>query len=107
MHHTFMHAHISNPKFMVMAETSTFDIFFGRNVRGRNVQAEMSVAEMSEHQGVAGQNLGRLYKCYNDGIHTCTCIKVDKYNVQNCPIASWLISPHGLCICDEQTLQIL
>ena len=67
----------------------------------------MSVAEMSEHQGGAGQNLGRLYKCYNDGIHTCTCIKVDKYNVQNCPIASWLISPHGLCICDEQTLQIL
>ena len=38
-----------------MAETSTFDIFCGRNVRGRNVQAEtsvaeMSVAEMSEHQ---------------------------------------------------------
>ena len=46
-----MHAHIPNPKFMVMAETSTFSIFCGRNVRGRNVQAEMSVAEMFEHRG--------------------------------------------------------
>ena len=44
-----MHAHIPNPKFMDMAETSTFDIFRGRNVLGWNVQAEMSVAEMSEH----------------------------------------------------------
>ena len=42
MHHTFMNAHIQNPKFMVMAETSTFGIFCGRNVRGRNVQAETS-----------------------------------------------------------------
>ena len=42
-----MHAHIPNPKFMVLAETSTFSIFWGRNVCGRNVQAEMSVAEMS------------------------------------------------------------
>ena len=55
MHHTFMHAHIPNQKFMVMAETSTFCIFRGRNVRGRNVRAEtsvaeMSVAEMSEHR---------------------------------------------------------
>ena len=58
----------------------------------------MSVAEMSEHQGGAGKNLGRLYKCYNDGIHTRTCIEVDKYDVQSCPIASWLITPHGLCI---------
>ena len=48
-HHTFMHAHIPNPKCMVMAETSTFGIFGGRNVLGRNVQVEMSVAEMSEH----------------------------------------------------------
>ena len=32
-----MHADIPNPKFMVMAETSTFGIF-----RGRNVQAETS-----------------------------------------------------------------
>ena len=47
MHHTFMNAHIPNPKFMVMAETSTLGIFCGRNVRGRNVQAETSVAEMS------------------------------------------------------------
>ena len=44
MHHTLMHAHIPNPRFMVMAEMSTFGIFCGRNV-----QAEMSVAEMSEH----------------------------------------------------------
>ena len=54
-----MHAHIPNPKFMVMAETSTFDIFRGRNVCGRNVQAEtsqaeMSVAEMSEHRKLHG-----------------------------------------------------
>ena len=33
-----MHAHIPNPKFMVMA----VDIFRGRNVGGRNVQAETS-----------------------------------------------------------------
>ena len=45
MHHTFMHANIPNPKFKVMAETSTFGIF-----RGRNVQAKMSVVDMSEHQ---------------------------------------------------------
>ena len=32
---------------MVLAETSTFGIFRGRNVRGRNVRAETSVAEMS------------------------------------------------------------
>ena len=32
---------------MVLAETSTFDIFRGRNVRGRNIRAEMSMAEMS------------------------------------------------------------
>ena len=37
-----MHAHIPNTKFMVLAETSTFGIFRGRNVRGQNVQAEMS-----------------------------------------------------------------
>ena len=37
-HINFMHAHIPNPKFMVMAETSTSDIFLGRN----------SMAEMSE-----------------------------------------------------------
>ena len=37
-----MHALIPNPKFMVMAETSTFGIFRGRNVRGRNVRAETS-----------------------------------------------------------------
>ena len=37
-----MHAHIPNPKFMFMAETSTFDIFRGRNVGGQNVQAETS-----------------------------------------------------------------
>ena len=36
-----------NPQFMVMAETSTFGIFRGRNVRGRNVRAETSMAEMS------------------------------------------------------------
>ena len=47
MHNTFMHAHIPNPKFMVMAETSTFSIFRDRNVCGRNVQAETSVAETS------------------------------------------------------------
>ena len=34
---------------MVMVEMSTFGIFSGRNVRGRIVQAETSVAEMSEH----------------------------------------------------------
>ena len=34
-------------KFMVMAETSTFGILHGRNVRGRNVLAVMSVTEMS------------------------------------------------------------
>ena len=39
-----MHAYIPNPKFMVMAEMSTFAIFCGRNVRGPNIQAEMSVA---------------------------------------------------------------
>ena len=39
MHHTFMHAHIPNPKFMVKAKTSTFGIFPGRNVLGRNVRA--------------------------------------------------------------------
>ena len=32
---------------MVMAETSSFGIFHGRNVRGRKVRAEISVAEMS------------------------------------------------------------
>ena len=37
-----MHEHIRNPKIMVMAETSTFDTFRGRNVGGRNVQAETS-----------------------------------------------------------------
>ena len=42
MHHTFMQAHTPNAKFMVMAETSTFGIFHGWNVRGRNVQAETS-----------------------------------------------------------------
>ena len=31
-----------NPQFMVLAETSTFGIFRGRNVRGRNVRAETS-----------------------------------------------------------------
>ena len=36
-----------NPQFMVMAETSTFGIFRGLNVRGRNVRALTSVAEMS------------------------------------------------------------
>ena len=36
-----------NPQFMVLAETSTFGIFRGRNARGRNVRAETSVAEMS------------------------------------------------------------
>ena len=45
-----MHAHIPNPRFMVMAEMSTFGIFCGRNVPGRNVQAETSQAEMSEHR---------------------------------------------------------
>ena len=39
-----MHAHIQNPKLMVMAEMSTFGFFRGRNVHGRNVQAETSVA---------------------------------------------------------------
>ena len=33
---------ITHPQFMVMAETSTFGIFRGRNVCGRNVRAEMS-----------------------------------------------------------------
>ena len=42
-----MHAHIQNPKFMEMAEMSTFDILRGRNAHCRNVQAETSVAEMS------------------------------------------------------------
>ena len=32
---------------MVMTETSTFGIFYGRYVRVRNVWAETSVAEMS------------------------------------------------------------
>ena len=32
---------------MVLAETSTFAIFRGRNVRGQNVRAETSKAEMS------------------------------------------------------------
>ena len=31
-----------NLQFMDMAETSTFGIFRGRNVRGRNVRAETS-----------------------------------------------------------------
>ena len=35
---------------MVMAEMSTFDIFCGQNVRGQNVQAEASMAEMSQHR---------------------------------------------------------
>ena len=58
MHHTFMHAHIPNPK--LMAETSTFGIFRGGNVHGQNVpaetsKAEMSVREMSEHpKGTVG-----------------------------------------------------
>ena len=52
-----MQEHIPNPKFMVLAETSTFGIFLGRNVCGRNVLAEtslaeMSMAEMSEHRAV-------------------------------------------------------
>ena len=34
-------------KFMVMVEMSTFGILHGRNVRGRNVLAEMSMAEIS------------------------------------------------------------
>ena len=34
-------------KFMVMAEKSTFGILCGRNVGGKNVLAEMSVAEIS------------------------------------------------------------
>ena len=47
-----MHANIPNPELMVMAEMSTFAIFCGRNVRGPNIQAEMSVAEMcsAEHR---------------------------------------------------------
>ena len=49
MHHTFMHAHIPNQKFMVMAETSTFGIFGGRNVWAEMSKAKMYVAEMSEH----------------------------------------------------------
>ena len=49
MHHTFMHTHIPNPKFMFLAETSTFGIFRGRNVQAETSVAEMSVAEMSEH----------------------------------------------------------
>ena len=40
MHHTFMHAHTPNPQFMIVAETSTFGIFRGRNVSGRNVPAD-------------------------------------------------------------------
>ena len=35
---------------MVMAEMSTFGIFRGRNVQAETSMAEMSVAEMSEHQ---------------------------------------------------------
>ena len=57
MHHTFMHAHIPNPKFMVLAETSTFGIFRGRNVQAETSVAEMSVAEMSEHPLRRGQVL--------------------------------------------------
>ena len=45
-----MYAHIPNSKFMVMAETSTFGIFRGRNVQAETSWAEMSVAEMSEHR---------------------------------------------------------
>ena len=46
MHHTCMHEYMhginTHPQFMVLAETSTLGIFCGRNVRGRNVRAEMS-----------------------------------------------------------------
>ena len=35
---------------MVLAETSDFGIFCGRNVRAETSVAEMSVAEMSEHR---------------------------------------------------------
>ena len=35
------------PKFMVMTETSTFGIFYGRNVWAETSVVEMSVAEMS------------------------------------------------------------
>ena len=31
-----------NPQFMVMAQTSTFGIFHGRNVLGQNIRAETS-----------------------------------------------------------------
>ena len=41
------HIHTKIHKFMALAETSTFGIFDGRNVRGRNVLAEMSVAKTS------------------------------------------------------------
>ena len=36
-----MHAH-TQPKIYDLPETSTFGIFRGRNVRGRNVRAETS-----------------------------------------------------------------
>ena len=63
MHPACMHVHVNTcthinidptksihsevHKFMVMAETSTFDVLHGRKVRGQNVLAEMSVAETS------------------------------------------------------------
>ena len=69
---------------MVMAETSAFGIFCGRNVRGRNVRAktsvaEMSAAEMSEHRcsftfhtyknGMLGQmGGGKAVKMLNDDL---------------------------------------
>ena len=40
--HENMHGINTLPQFMVLAETSTFGIFCGRNVRGRNVRAETS-----------------------------------------------------------------
>ena len=40
--------HTPQPKIYDLAETSTFGIFRGWNVRGRNVWAETSVAKMSE-----------------------------------------------------------
>ena len=52
-----MHAYIPNPKLMFMAETSTLGIFCGRNVCGRNVRAETSMAEMSEHRSVWAYSL--------------------------------------------------
>ena len=39
--HIYTCAH-PNPQFMVLAETSTFGIFRGRNVLGRNIRAETS-----------------------------------------------------------------